>query len=162
MLLATKSQDTLGALTSLRDAAGAGVPVVCLQNGVENERIAARIMESVYGAVVMAPTAHLEPGVVESYGAELTGMIDVGRYPEGTDERCEEICAALFGFHVRLPRPVPDIMRPKHAKLLLNLRNAVEALCEPGERRDELLDLVTAEGRAVLQRRRDRVRGGRR
>src|SRR6201995_4773560 len=39
VLLATKSQDTLAALTALRDAAGSAVPVVCLQNGVENERL---------------------------------------------------------------------------------------------------------------------------
>src|ERR1700759_1701288 len=31
VLLSTKSQDTLGALGALRDAAGPGVPVVCLQ-----------------------------------------------------------------------------------------------------------------------------------
>src|ERR1035438_983706 len=68
VLLTTKSQDTLGALTGLRDAAGAAVPVVCVQNGVENERLALRLMDRVYGAVVMAPTAHLEPGTVESYG----------------------------------------------------------------------------------------------
>ncbi|MGZ4244904.1 MAG: 2-dehydropantoate 2-reductase, partial [Solirubrobacteraceae bacterium] len=47
VLLATKSQDTLAALAALRDAAGA--PVVCLQNGVENERVALRFMDAVYG-----------------------------------------------------------------------------------------------------------------
>src|ERR1700760_4794594 len=83
VLLATKSQDTLGALTALRDAAGGTVPVVCLQNGVENERLALRLIDEVYGAVVMLPAAHLEPGTIEAYGAETTGHIDVGRYPEG-------------------------------------------------------------------------------
>jgi 2-dehydropantoate 2-reductase len=149
VLLATKSQDTLGALTSLRDAAGARVPVVCLQNGVENERVALRLMDFVYGAVVMAPTAHLEPGIVEAYGAQLSGMIDVGRYPEGTDERSEQICAALSSARF-VSRPAPDVMRLKYAKLVLNLGNAVRALCEPGERRDELSALVRAEGEAVL------------
>jgi 2-dehydropantoate 2-reductase len=43
VLVATKSQDTLGALTSLRDAAGPLTPVVCLQNGVDNERVALRL-----------------------------------------------------------------------------------------------------------------------
>ena len=62
VLLATKSQDTLAALTALRDAAGSAVPVVCLQNGVENERVALRLMDEVYGAVVMLPAAHLEAG----------------------------------------------------------------------------------------------------
>lgn len=149
VLLATKSQDTLSALTSLRDAAGPGVPVVCLQNGVENERVALRLMDAVYGAVVMAPTAHLEPGIVEAYGARLSGMIDIGRYPDGTDDRCEQICAALSAAAF-LSRPAPDVMRLKYAKLLLNVGNAVRALCEPGERRDELSALARAEGEAVL------------
>src|ERR1700731_3335853 len=44
VLLATKSQDTLGAITSLRGAAGPATPVVCVQNGVENERLALRVI----------------------------------------------------------------------------------------------------------------------
>ena len=35
VLLATKSQDTLGALTALRAAAGTTVPLVCVQNGAQ-------------------------------------------------------------------------------------------------------------------------------
>ena len=66
VLLATKSQDTETALDALRDAAPTATPVVCMQNGVENERIAARRFANVYGAVVMAPTAYLEPGVVQA------------------------------------------------------------------------------------------------
>jgi 2-dehydropantoate 2-reductase len=150
VLLATKSQDTLAALTSLRAAAGPEVPVVCMQNGVENERLALRLLESVYGAVVMAPTAHLRPGAVEAYGTELTGMIDLGRYPEGIDGRCREIAAALAGAQF-VSRPTPDVMRLKYAKLLLNLGNAVQALCGPGaEGSDELTELARAEGRAAL------------
>jgi 2-dehydropantoate 2-reductase len=149
VLLATKSQDTRAALGALRDVAGPAVPVVCLQNGVENERTALRLMREVYGAVVMLPAAHLEAGTVEAYGAEVTGHIDVGRYPEGMDERCEEICAALGDSRLE-SRAVSDVMRLKYAKLLLNLSNAVGALCRPGARRDELGELVRAEGRAVL------------
>ncbi|HYZ80467.1 MAG TPA: 2-dehydropantoate 2-reductase [Solirubrobacteraceae bacterium] len=149
VLLATKSQDTLAALTALRDGAGAGVPVVCLQNGVENERVALRFTDAVYGAVVMLPAAHLEPGTIEAYGAELTGMVDIGRYPGGVDERCEEICAALSRSRLE-SNAAPDVMRLKYAKLLLNLSNAVGALFAPGERRAELSELVAEEGRAVL------------
>ncbi len=149
VLVATKSQDALGALTSLRDAAGPATPVVCLQNGVENERLAARIIDSVYGAVVMCPAAHLQAGSVEAYGTAVTGMIDVGRYPDGIDARCEQVCAALdaacFTAH-----PAADVMRLKHAKLLLNLVNAVEALCGSGEDSTELSERAREEGRAVL------------
>jgi 2-dehydropantoate 2-reductase len=149
VLLATKSQDTLSALTALRDAAGSAVPVVCLQNGVENERVALRLMDEVYGAVVMLPAAHLQAGTIEAYGAERTGHIDVGRYPEGINQRAEAISAALAASRLD-SHPAPDVMRLKYAKLLLNLTNAVGALFAPSERRRELSELVTAEGEAVL------------
>ena len=149
VLLATKSQDTAGALAALRGAEDHEVPIVCLQNGVENERVALRTFRDVYGAVVMAPTAHLEPGVVEAYGARLSGMIDVGRYPQGSDELCEEITAAL-GASQFSSRPASDIMRLKYAKLILNLGNAVVALCGRGDRSEDLVDRARAEGRAAL------------
>src|SRR5262249_55119187 len=57
VLLATKSQDTAGALAQLRRAGASHVPIVCLQNGVENERLALRVMDVVYGGVVMLPAA---------------------------------------------------------------------------------------------------------
>jgi 2-dehydropantoate 2-reductase len=149
VLLATKSQDTVDALAALRRAGALEVPVVCLQNGVENERVALRAFPDVYGAVVMAPTAHLEPGVVEAYGARLSGMIDIGRYPSGSDERCEQVAAALRDsrFASRVQR---DIMRLKYAKLLLNLGNAASAMCGPGEGTAALVEQAREEGRAAL------------
>lgn len=149
VLLATKSQDTAGALTALRAAAPASTPVVCLQNGVENERTALRLLPNVYGAVVMAPTAHLEPGVVQAYGTQGVGVIDVGRYPSGVDQLCEDIAAALTEAGIN-SRPRPDVMRFKYAKLINNLLNAVDAIVEPGPGGDELTLLAQEEGRAAL------------
>jgi 2-dehydropantoate 2-reductase len=149
VLLATKGQDTAGALTRLRGAGAGHVPIVCLQNGVENERLALRVMEAVYGAVVMLPAAHLEPGEVLAYGARATGIIDVGRYPRGTDELCDAVTTALAASTFE-SRPREDVMRLKYAKLVLNLGNAVGALCAPGERIDELTERARAEGRTVL------------
>ncbi len=150
VLLATKSQDTAGALDTLRDAAPAGTPVVCFQNGVENERVALRRFSCVYGAVVMAPTAHLEPGVVQAYGAALTGQIDVGRYPNGVDDRCRAVCDALAGARFS-SEPREDIMRFKYAKLLANLANAVQAICGAEADAVELIGRAREEGRAVLR-----------
>jgi len=150
VLLTTKSQDTAGALAALRDSPGSAAPVVCLQNGVENERVARRLTGHVYGGVVMSPTAHLEPGVVEAYGAALSGMIDIGRYPDGVGDLGEPIAAALSGAQFEA-RAVPDVMRLKHAKLVLNLANAVDALCAPGEATHALTERARAEGRAVLK-----------
>jgi 2-dehydropantoate 2-reductase len=149
VLLCTKSQDSSTALTMLRLAGGDAVPIVCLQNGVENERIALRAFESVYGAVVMLPAAHLEPGTVLAYGSLLTGIIDVGRYPDGSDELCDTVTGALRASRLD-SHPRADIMRFKYAKLLLNLGNAVGALCGPGERSDQLTERAREEGRAAL------------
>jgi 2-dehydropantoate 2-reductase len=149
VLLATKSQDTAGALADLRGAAPLTTPVVCVQNAVENERVALRLFANVYGAVVMAPTAHLEPGIVQAYGTRGVGVIDVGRYPSGVDGVCEQVTSALeaSGFS---SKPRPDIMRFKHAKLLANLGNAVDAICEPGESASMLTGRAQEEGRAAL------------
>jgi 2-dehydropantoate 2-reductase len=149
VLLATKSQDTAGALGALRTAGAHDVPIVCVQNAVENERLALRTFGRVYGAVVMLPAAHLEPGYVESYGSLMTGIVDVGRYPDGTDQLCDEICDALARSQL-FSTPRADVMRFKYAKLLLNLGNAVGALCGRRERSDELTELARAEGRAAL------------
>lgn len=150
VLIATKSQDTAIALDTLRDSAAAGTPVVCLQNGVENERLAARRFPAVYGAVVMAPTAHLEPGVVQAYGVALTGQIDVGRYPAGVDERCHAVSEALREARFE-SQPQADIMRLKHAKLIANLANAVQAICGGGAGTEDLIERAREEGRAVLR-----------
>jgi 2-dehydropantoate 2-reductase len=149
ILLATKSQDTAGALDALQRAGAWDVPIVCMQNGVENERLALRRFADVYGAVIMAPTAHLRPGAVEAYGALASGMIDLGRYPVGSDEVAEQVAAALSESQFR-SRVWPDVMRLKYAKLILNLSNAVNALVAADDRRDELIARVIDEGRAAL------------
>ncbi|MGB9183100.1 MAG: 2-dehydropantoate 2-reductase [Solirubrobacteraceae bacterium] len=150
ILLAVKGQDTRGALAALREAGTpASTPIVCLQNGVENERLALRIFAHVYGAVIMLPAAHLEPGVVLAYGAKATGTVDIGRYPTGRDDLCEQVAGA-FRVSQLSSHVWPDVMRLKYAKLILNLGNAVEALCGPGEASDELTEQARAEGRAAL------------
>lgn len=149
VLLATKGQDTQPALGALREVAPATTPIVCLQNGIENERVALRRFAHVYGAVVMAPTAHLEPGVVQAYGAALAGAIDIGRYPSGVDERCREICDALASGPF-ISQPQEDIMRLKRAKLIANLANAVEVVCGSGEATGRLVERARTEARGVL------------
>ncbi len=153
VILATKSQDTWAALLALRAAVPeGGVPVVCMQNGVENERVALRLFREVYGAVVLAPTAHLEPGVVLAYAAATTGSLDVGRYPHGIDERCVAICEALERSHFSAT-PREDIMRMKYAKLMLNVANAVAAIVGSRgstEGAEELTERVRTESVEVL------------
>jgi 2-dehydropantoate 2-reductase len=103
----------------------------------------------VYGAYVLAPTNHLEPGVVEATGARLSGFLYFGRYPSGSDARCEELAATLSGARF-LSSAVDDVMRLKYAKLLLNLANVVGALFADGPALADLEARVRAEGEAVL------------
>jgi 2-dehydropantoate 2-reductase len=150
VLLAVKSQNTMQALEELRDTWPRGVPVVLLQNGIENERAALRIMPDVYGALVMSPTAHMQPGIVQAFGSDESGKIDVGRYPYGIDERVEAVTRALARSRFE-SLPNADIMTAKRAKLISNLGNTVQVVCGlEGPGLDELAEEVFAEGRAVL------------
>jgi 2-dehydropantoate 2-reductase len=154
VVLAMKGQDTASALDALIAVAPPSTPVVCAQNGVDNERQALRRFERVYGMCVLLPATFLEAGVVEANAVPVTGILDLGRYPAGTDEVAGEIAAALAasGFAAGA---VPSVMRWKYRKLLSNLANSIEALCGPDARGgadagDELVRAVRAEGAACL------------
>ena len=128
VLLTMKTQDTEAALDDLRAAAGTAIPVFCAQNGVENERLALRRFQNVYGVTVMLPAAHMEPGVVRSHAANKSGMLDLGRYPSGHDAAAKAVAddlnASDFSVIVH-----DHVMRWKYAKLLGNLGNALQAAC---------------------------------
>ncbi|MFC5175916.1 ketopantoate reductase family protein [Nocardioides taihuensis] len=149
VLLAVKSQQTAAALDDLAAHAPPETPVVCLQNGVANEAAVLRRFENTYGICVMLPSGHLAPGRVVQRCHPVPGILDVGRYPGGVDDTCEQVSEDLrrAGF-ASVPRP--DIMAWKHRKLLMNLGNAVQATFAPGDATDRLLELVRDEGEAVL------------
>jgi 2-dehydropantoate 2-reductase len=150
VLLAMKSQDTAASLRALASSAPGAVSVVCAQNGVDNERQALRLFSNVYGVCVMLPATHLEPGVVQANSAPTPGLLDVGRYPSGVDETARSISEG-FAESSFDSRAVADVMRWKYAKLLMNLGNAIEAVCEPSPRQDELDELAQREGEACLR-----------
>jgi 2-dehydropantoate 2-reductase len=149
VLLAMKSQDTGPALASLRQVAPPSTPIVCLQNGVENERAALRLFQNVYAVCVLCPAAHLEPGVVQSFSEPVAGLLDIGRYPSGTDVISKQVAAA-FRAATFESMERSDIMRWKYRKLLMNLNNAVEAILQPPDRAG-ISQLVQEEGVACLQ-----------
>jgi 2-dehydropantoate 2-reductase len=126
VVLSMKSQDTAAALEALSLAAGADVPVVCAQNGVENERIALRHFANVHGMNVRMPGFHLEPGVVQAHNTPFNGICDVGRYPRGSDA-VDAAIAADFEAASILSSVFDDIMALKHAKLAINTTNVLEA-----------------------------------
>lgn len=143
VLLAVKSQDTAAAVRDLA-AAGLAEAVVCMQNGVDNERTALRSFDDVYGICVMLPAAHFEAGVVTAHASPITGILDVGRYPTGVDERAAEIAVALTAATF-ISQARADIMRWKYRKLVMNLGNAVQALCGQVEHGDVVVGLVEQE-----------------
>jgi 2-dehydropantoate 2-reductase len=177
LVLAVKSQDSAAALDAWADRPVAGavagkvtgkvtgavtgtsraadlLPLVCAQNGVDNERLTLRRFARVQAMCVWMPATHTEPGVVQAQGSPVSGVLHLGRYPSGIDEDTGRIAADLekstFAALVR-----PDVMRWKYAKLLSNLRNSIEALCGPAEGSQEaawteLSRLTVAEGKAAL------------
>ncbi len=149
VLVAVKSHQTAAVLHDLARSTPSNVTVVSAQNGVANEATLQRARRHVLGIVVMLPSSHLEPGVVIQASRNKPGILDVGVFPHGTDDRAEAVAAGLraggFESVVR-----PDIMAWKHRKLLMNLGNGVYAACEPGSDTDRLNELVQAEGTRVL------------
>ncbi len=149
VLLGVKGQDTEHALTQL-SVAPPSIAVVCLQNGVENERRVLRHFADTYGVCVMCPATQLEPGVIQVHSAPVSGMLDLGRFPSGLDDRGQAIADAIDATAFQsIARP--DIMRWKYRKLLMNLANAAEALAGPAGRFSPLAKEAQREGVAALE-----------
>jgi 2-dehydropantoate 2-reductase len=148
VLLGVKGQHTDQALAQLVAAAPSSTPVVCMQNGVENERRVLRHFPT-YGMCVMCPATQLRPGVIQVHSAPVSGLLDLGTYPSGLDARGQAIADAIdtttFQSVAR-----DDIMRWKYRKLLMNLANAVEALCGPEGRFSALAKAAHREGTEAL------------
>jgi 2-dehydropantoate 2-reductase len=95
----------------------------------------------------------MRPGVVRVYASSPRGILDLGRYPNGPDERADCIAADLVsaGYH---SRALEDPMRWKYTKLLGNIGNSLQALCGPeadtsdlaSRARDEALRCYEAAG----------------
>jgi 2-dehydropantoate 2-reductase len=150
VLVSVKGQDTAAALERLEAAAGAAVTVACMQNGVENERMALRRFARVYSIVVQLPATHLEPGLVIAHSSPVTGSLDIGRYPDGVDERANEIAAMLAGCGFA-SEPRADVSRWKYAKFLRNVANAVDALFDPDDGAPEVARRAVEEAVAALE-----------
>lgn len=149
VLLTVKGHQTAAALDDLVAHVPQEATLVCVQNGVANEAACLRRFPHVLAVTVMMPTTHLEPGVVEQNSTRLPGLLDIGRFPGGADERCERVAEAFrsagFASEVR-----HDVMAWKHRKLINNLGNAAQACCPPGDDRSRLATLLQEEGERVL------------
>ncbi len=138
VLLCMKSQHTGAALQDLHRAAVSNIPVVCVQNGVANERMAAELFSNVYACLVVVPALYLNAGVVACHAGGLGGILDIGRYCNQArpnqetfsiiepDPILESLTQALecAGFGSKV---TPAIMAWKYAKLTTNLGNIIQA-----------------------------------
>jgi thiosulfate/3-mercaptopyruvate sulfurtransferase len=159
LVLATKTQDTAAALRDwawqpVKGADGAAgtaateLPIVTLQNGLDNERTALRSFARVIGGVIWVPATFVEPGVVLNHADPVPAVLWLGRYPHGPDTLtgpiADDLRRARFDVHV-----VTDIAAHKAAKLLGNLANGLDALYQPSELRDTSVAALRDEARAV-------------
>ncbi len=149
VVLTMKCQHTEAALADLMEVRGPDIPVVCCQNGVANERFAARLFGQVYGMCVYMPAQFVEPGRVQGHGHPMRAILDLGLYPHGVDDRAAEI-ARHFEMANLSSKPVTDVMRPKYGKLLMNLGNALGAVSPRGPAADAINAVVREEGRACF------------
>src|SRR5438067_386187 len=92
----------------------------------------------------------LERGAWGALWAATTGVLARGRYPEGDDEEAQRVAADLRRATF-LAEPRADIMRWKYRKLLMNLENAVEALCGPVRRENHMVTEARREGVECLR-----------
>lgn len=128
LLLCAKSQHTVKCLGQLNNAgAPRTLPIFCIQNSILNESIATRFFDQIYGVMIMIPAIFMTPGEVINPIIRRYGVIELGCYPSGTDERCERVAEALrkAGFFVNVH---PQVMKSKAAKCLLNLGNSLDAI----------------------------------
>jgi len=149
VILATKTQDAVAALDAVA-AVAPDVPVVCATNGVEAERMALRRFASVHGMCLWIPAQHVEPGVVETSSAPVSGVLDVGRYPEGADDVDEALADALQAGRF-VSRAVSDVMAAKRTKLLTNLGNVLDAACGLDPGLGLIIKAARAEARAAFE-----------
>ncbi len=149
VLMCMKSQHTEAALVDLAAVAPPDIHVACVQNGVNNERVAVRYFANVYATVVNLPATFLNPGEVVTHAHGHGGILDTGRYPGGVDERAREIVEAFkaAGFSARADG---EVMRFKYAKLIANLANVFQALLVDEEQARDLLKAARREARAVF------------
>jgi len=139
-VLATKTQHSESLVVQLAACASPDTPVICAQNGVENERLALRRFPNVQAMCVVLPASLMEPGIVEVPVAPLTGILDLGRYPSGTDGVSESVAADLRASSFD-SRADADVMARKYLKLHSNVGNAIEAACGTREGDEAALEL---------------------
>jgi 2-dehydropantoate 2-reductase len=127
VVLAVKSQDFPAALDAVAPVIPAGLPVLCVQNGVGAEKAAAARFSHVCGAVVRMTCSMVQPGHVSF---QTGGRVVVGKYPRGADALSRSLAAAITeaGFDAVVSK---DIMADKWLKVAVNVQSVFHAVIDP-------------------------------
>ncbi|WP_320197791.1 ketopantoate reductase family protein [Agrobacterium sp. rho-13.3] len=128
----------------------ADLPIVTFQNGLAAEDIALRYFQHVYAASILTPALFLEVGKVAVAGNPQVGVVTVGRYPSGSDEIAAQIAVDLTAANY-ISEARDDIRRWKSAKLLHNVRNAVELFAGNPDQLTHAGDELSREASSVLK-----------
>ncbi len=123
VLVAVKSRDTVSAAAAIGEHLGWGTVVISLQNGLHNT---GRLRESLVDHRVHVLAGMVEFNVVRTGPASYRRATSGDLYVE-TDPALSGFLSTADAAGVRI-RPRTDIDAVQHAKLLLNLNNAVVAL----------------------------------
>jgi 2-dehydropantoate 2-reductase len=147
IVLATKTQDTLEALSQLQQHGQENIPILCAQNGVHNERLALRRFSNVYGLAVWIPASFSVPGVVSNFAPGAP--IELGRIPKGDDDKAHSMVADLThaGFAASFRT---DVLAWKHAKLIMNIQTTIDAICGSRDGLDDVCKQVQDEAHRCL------------
>jgi 2-dehydropantoate 2-reductase len=123
-LITTKSQATVTAVEDLRERYDESLPVVCMQNGIRNEEIAAATFKRVYAGLVFLSAVQVEPSVITLPPGR---SVAIGLFPAGVDETAFHICAEMqdAGFDALSSA---HVMSMKWGKLVANLNNATTTI----------------------------------
>lgn len=151
VLITAKSYDTEQCVEQLASVAPATVPVVCFQNGVGNEDIAAGRFDNVYGGVCRMTCSMIQGGQASFRGF---GRVLVGRYPKGSDALARKLVKVLgeAGCQSCASR---NINADKWLKLAVNTQSTLHAIIDPRDHEaNEFYELKVAileEAKKVLK-----------
>ncbi len=161
LLLAVKSQDAPAALAQWArhpvdggGIAGAVLPIVTLQNGLDAERVALRHFDTVVSGTTLIAAQHLEPGEVTVRNGPKLGQIILGAFPSaelavGAARLVPEVAADLRRAQW-LIHEADDPRRWKAWKTLAASTFPVEVLAGTPEELDRVRERVRDEAREVL------------
>jgi 2-dehydropantoate 2-reductase len=154
LVIATKSQDTESVAHGLRRIFDGATPVMCLQNGVRNEEIAARRFAVIYAGLVFFSATQLSPSdILVPPGRKVA----IGLYPDSLDDNSRRMSEdfSVAGFESMASA---HVMAMKYGKLVANLNNATHAITgywlELGAADEDMRALMLAvreEGLRVLE-----------